>query len=265
MRTDSIDDPQSVAVEQLEQFGLSTYAARTFVALAGLGEGTAREVSQVSDVPRTRVYDAVDELQDRGLIDVQHASPKRFWSISADTASRMFEREFEQRTDVLRSALDEINPIEHRTEQRGVWTVGGEPAVTERVLEFLAEADEEIVYMTVDDLLTPELTNALREAAARGVSIKLGGVSEGVQEQINGEVDDLTMFESMWMWSDTPAGRLMMVDGQKILISALINGSGASLSDPRSESAIWGAGETNSLVVILKAIFTWRLEKTVEE
>lgn len=265
MRTDPIDDPQSAAIEQLEQFGLSTYAARTFVALAGLGEGTAREVSQVSDVPRTRVYDAVDELHERGLIDVQQASPKRFWSISADTASRTFEREYQHRTDVLRTALDELHPIDHRAEQRGVWTVSGEPAVTDRVLEFFAEADEEIVYMTVDDLLTPELIDALSEATERGVSLKLGGVSEEVQEQIHNGVDDATTFESMWMWTDTPAGRLMMVDGRKILVSALVNGSDASPADPRSESAIWGTGEKNSLVVVLKAIFTWRLKGGVDD
>jgi len=259
MSTDPIDNPQSAAIEQLEQLGLSSYAARSFVALAGLGEGTAREVSQISDVPRTRVYDAVDELHDKGLVDIQQSSPKRFWSISADTASRTFEREFQQRTDVLRTALDAIEPGTHRVEQRGVWTVGGEPAVTDRVVEFFADADEEIVFMTVDDLLTSELIEALSAAAARGVSIKLGGVSEAVQTRIRDSVANVTVFESMWMWSDTSAGRLMMVDGEKILVSALVNGTDATPSDPRSETAIWGAGETNSLVVILKAIFTWRL------
>jgi len=64
MNNDPPDDPQSAAIEQLERFGMSAYAARTFVALASLG--TARDVSQVSEVPRTRVYDAIDELQDRG-------------------------------------------------------------------------------------------------------------------------------------------------------------------------------------------------------
>jgi sugar-specific transcriptional regulator TrmB len=42
------NNPQTVAVEHLETLGLSAYAARTFVALVSLGEGTAREVSNVS-------------------------------------------------------------------------------------------------------------------------------------------------------------------------------------------------------------------------
>lgn len=260
MNTDPTRDPQAAAVEQLEKFGLSSYAARTFVALASLGTATARDVSQVSEVPRTRVYDAIDELHDRGIVDVQESSPKRFWAISAETASRTFEHELEHRTEILRTALTELEPVERQNEQRGVWTVDGQTAVTDRVLEFVANAEEEIVYMTVEDLLTDDLIEALSDAAERGVSIKLGGVSTDVQERIQDKISGATMFESLWVWSDTPAGRLMMVDGRKTLVSALINGVDSSPSDPRSETAIWGEGETNSLVAVLKAVFTWRLE-----
>ncbi|WP_435066686.1 TrmB family transcriptional regulator [Haloplanus sp. C73] len=260
MTTDPTQDPRPAAVEQLEQFGLSSYAAQTFVALAGLGIGTARDVSQVSEVPRTRVYDAIDELHDRGLVDVQQSSPKKFWAISAETASRIFEHELQHRTDVLRTALTELEPVERRNEQRGVWTVDGQTAVTERVLEFFDDAEEQIVYMTVDELLTDDLIAALRDAADRGVDIKIGGISDDVQRQIRAEVPGVSVFESLWVWSDTPAGRLMMIDGRKTLVSALVNGADAGPHDPRSETAIWGEGEANSLVAVLKGIFTWRLD-----
>ena len=260
MSSDPTESPETTAVEQLEHFGLSTYAARTFVALASLGTGTARDVSQVSDVPRTRVYDAVDELHDHGLVDVQQSSPKQFWAISAETASRSFENELRFRAEMLRTALSELEPVDRRAEQRGVWTVDGQAAITERVREFFESAEEEIVYMTVEDLLTEDLIERLGEAADRGVTIKLAGVSEDVQDRIQDTIPDATMFDSLWVWSDTSAGRLMMVDGRKTLVSALVNGKDTSPSDPRSETAIWGEGETNSLVVVLKAIFTWRLD-----
>lgn len=260
MNGDPTADPESAAIEQLEGFGLSTYAARSFVALARLGSGTARDVSQVSEVPRTRVYDAVEELQDRGLVDVKQSSPKQFWAISAETATRTFEHEVERRTQILGTALTELEPAERRSEQGGVWTVDGQSAVTSRVLEFFASAEEEIVYMTVEDLLTEDLIEALSEAADRGVSVKLAGISPQVQDRIQDDIPEAAIFESLWVWSDTPAGRLMMVDRQKTLVSALVNGAEDNPSDPRSETAIWGEGDTNSLVVILRAIFTWRVE-----
>lgn len=265
MSSDHIDDPHSVAVEQLEQFGLSGYAARTFVALASLGTATARAISEASEVPRTRVYDAIDELHDSGLVDIQQSSPRQFWAISAETASRTFEHEFQQRADQLRTALDELEPVDHRAEQRGVWTVDGRQPTTSRVLEFFDNADDEIVYMTVEDLLTEELLDGLAAAADRGVSIKLGGVSEVVQDRIQDVIPEATLFESLWVWSETAAGRLMMVDREQTLVSALITDADAAPTDPRSETAIWGTGNSNSLVVILRAIFTWRLETVTGE
>ncbi|MFW6018006.1 MAG: TrmB family transcriptional regulator [Halapricum sp.] len=262
MTPDPTADPTSVAIEQLEQFGLSTYAAQTFVALASLGTGTARDVSRVSDVPRTRVYDAIDELHDRGLVDVRQSSPREFWAISAETATRTFKRELQHRTDLLRTALDELEPEQRQDEQRGVWTVESQQAVTQRVVEFFASAEDEIVYMTVADLLTDDLIDELREAAARGVTIKLAGVSDPVREHIEEELPDAETFESLWDWSETPAGRLLMIDREQTLVSVLVNGEEAAPSDPRSETAIWGRGETNSLVVVLKALFTWQLDRT---
>lgn len=262
MDTDPVDDPRAAAIEQLEQFGLSAYAARTFVALVTLGTGTAKDVSQVSDVPRTRVYDAIDELHGRGLVDVQQSSPKEFWAISAETTGRKFEQEMDHRTSVLTMALDELEPVQRSEEQRGVWTVDSQGAVTDRVLDFISEADDEIVYMTVEDVLTEDILDALGAAAERGVRISLGGVSDGVQERIQDEIPEAELFDSLWVWSDTPAGRLMMVDRTQTLVSVLVNGEDAAPTDPRSETAIWGAGQTNSLVVVLKAIFTWRLENT---
>lgn len=260
MPTTPPDESRAAAVEQLEALGLSSYAARTFVALVQLGEGTAQEVSDVSEVPRTRVYDAVEELQDRGLVDVRQSTPKRFWAVSAATTGRQFEQEYSHRVDVLTEALDDLESVPQTEEQRGVWTVTGRDTVTERVRDFVALATDEVVFMTVGDLLTESILDALRDASDRGVTIRLAGLSDSVETEIRDEVPDAEQFESLWVWSQTPAGRLLMVDREKTLVSALVPPESAAPTESRDETAIWGAGETNSLVVVLRAMFTWQLE-----
>ncbi|MFC4358074.1 TrmB family transcriptional regulator [Halobium salinum] len=257
MTDESPTDPEGTAVETLKLFGLSAYAARTYVALAGLGSGTAKEVSEVSEVPRTRVYDAVEELKESGLVDVQQSSPQRFWPASAETTGRKFERESIDRIETLREALDEVEPVYRREEQRGVWTVHGREAVTDRVVEFVEEAEEEVVYMTVERLLDDDLLEALRRASDRGVAVRVAGLSPSVETTVTEAVPAAETFESLWTWADTPSGRVMMVDGTKTLASAITDGNP---SGEVSETAIWGTGEANSLVAILKAIFTWRLD-----
>lgn len=259
MPVDPYDDPRLAAIDQLEWCGLSSYAAQTFVALVALGTGTAKDVSETSAVPRTRVYDAIDELRAFDLVDVRQSSPKEFCAISVDTTNRKFGQEMDRRLSILTTALDTLEPVHRGREQRGIWTVDGQSAVTDRVIEFIHDADDEIVYMTVGRLLTDDILDALGDAAARGVTIILAGVSPEVKSHLQEAVPEAELFESLWMWSDTPVGRLMMVDSAQTLISVRTCDTNTAQTDDRSETAIWGTGEANSLVVVLKTLFTWRL------
>ncbi len=260
MSPDSSDRARTVAVEQLEAFGLSAYAARTYVALASLGGGTAQDVSDVSDVPRTRVYDAAKELQTRGLVDVQQSTPKRFWPISTETTGRHFEQEYRHRVNRLVESLGAVESVAKSSEQRGVWTVTGHESVSERAVDFVDSATEEVVYMTVGELLTDGIVDSLRAASQRGLSIKLAEMSDSVESDIRDEVPEAEVFDSLWVWSDTSAGRVLMVDREKTLVSVLVPEDGGQSVKSREETAIWGAGETNGLVVVLKATFAWQLE-----
>jgi sugar-specific transcriptional regulator TrmB len=262
MTSDSTEQARSVAVDQLKRLGLSTYAARTFVALTSLNAGTAQEVSDVADVPRTRVYDAVEELRERGLVDVQQSTPKRFWAISAETAGRHFEEEYTQRVRSLRDALETLSSETQPTEQRGVWTVSGSEAIADRIVELVGAAEEEVVYMTVEGLLTDEIAESLRRASDRGVSIRLAEMANSTERRLDEVVPDARVFESLWDWSDTPAGRLVMVDRDKTLVGVFVSGDQATPHRSREETAIWGSGEANGLVVVLKTMFTWELEDT---
>lgn len=68
------DVPEAVTL--LEELGLKQYEARCFTALTQLSDATAKGISEISEVPRTRVYDAIRVLETQGLVEVQHSSPQ---------------------------------------------------------------------------------------------------------------------------------------------------------------------------------------------
>lgn len=258
MSPDEPNTPRETAIEQLEWFGFSSYAAETFVTLLGMDGATARQISENSAVPRTRVYDAVDELNGRGLVDVQHSNPKRFRAVSRETTGQRFEQRFTERLNRFRTALEALDTDRAPDEQRGVWTVTGRETVTERVVEFIDAAEEEIVFVSVAELLTDEVVERLTAARERGVSIRLGEMADSSERQINGLVPGTEFIPSLWNWEETPSGRLLMVDGKQTLVSVLVPGAERT----KDETAIWGAGERNSLVVVLRALFTWQLDSS---
>lgn len=243
-------------VDHLNTLGFKEYEAHTLVALFRLGTATAKDIADNSDVPRTRVYDAIDPLHESGLVDIQHTSPKKFTVLSRESLVRKLNTDRENTIIEVAELFEQLGPVEPQTEQMGVWTVTGRDSVVERVFEFIDEAHDEIIYMTIDDLLTDDHLDRLQDADERGVDIHLAGISEAVQGRIQDVIPSAELFETLWEWEDTPAGSLLITDEQTALVSVRV---GNQAADKVKESAIWGSGARNSLVVVLRAIFTWRL------
>ena len=249
---------QSTATELLQHLGVSQYEAASYVALLRLGEGTAREISNTADVPRTRIYDAVERLHERGLVDIQHASPKVFRPVARETALGHFRRDYDETLSQLAERLGTLEPADSQQEQPGVWTTTGQAAVDDRVHECLMDATDEIVYLAVDTVLTDETLVHLRAASERGVAVKIANGTAATHEAIRTAVPAAELVEPPWTWDTPPTGRLLLADRETVLMSALPDGDGPS------ETAIWGSGSQNSLVVVLQTIFAWWLDTAGE-
>jgi len=257
MSGESTEQLEYECASLLKEFGFTEYEAYTFVYLLRLGSGTAKDVAEVDSVPRTRVYDAVDTLHEAGLVDIQYTSPKRFTPVSRETALRKLELQRENTLSKLRELFDQLEPADPHPEEFGVWTVVDREAIASRLIEFIDDAEDELVYMTVDELLTDDHIDALVAAAERGVDIHIGGLSEDAFARIDDRVPPPTnRLESVWAWREEGAGSLLITDERTALVSVLVE---RDETTPIEETAIWGTGEQNSLVVVLRAIFTSRL------
>ncbi len=99
------------AVELLQQLGLKEYEAKCLVALSRLPKGTAKDISETSDVPRTRVYDAIRVLETKGLVEIQHSNPQQFRAVPIKEAAETLRQEYESRTDTLVEAMEKVQSL----------------------------------------------------------------------------------------------------------------------------------------------------------
>lgn len=252
----SAEQLEAECASLIQEFGFTEYEAYTFVYLLQLGGGTAKDVAAIDHIPRTRVYDAVETLHQAGLIDIKYASPQEFTPVSRETAVRSLDLQRQNTIAELSELFAELEPVDNQSEEFGVWTVTGRAAIASRVLEYIDDADDEIVLMTVDELLTDDHLNRLESASERGVDVHLGGASPAVQERIRERIPTASTFETLWKWSETGAGSVLVTDERTALVSVLMDDGD---QDGPNETAIWGTGDHNSLVVIMRALFTWRL------
>ena len=160
------------AIELLQKLGLKEYEARCFVALSQRSQATAKEISGTSEVPRTRVYDAIRVLESKGLVEVQHASPKQFRAVSVGEAVETLRSEYETRTEALREALEGIEPpelSEGTDVTHEVWALSGRTGIESRVRQLLDEAQSEIIVVVGDEQYELEIEEGARAFIKNGV------------------------------------------------------------------------------------------------
>ena len=113
MSTDSTsDDTRDEAISVLQQLGLKEYEAKCFVGLSRLTAGTAKQLSEITDVPRTRIYDAIRVLEAQGLVEIQHTSPKQFRAVPLEEAVETLRDQYRDRVDRLERLLDGVEDVE---------------------------------------------------------------------------------------------------------------------------------------------------------
>ena len=252
----SDDDKIKAAADGLQKLGLKKYEAEVFVGLSQLGVGTAKEISELTDVPRTRVYDSVRVLESEGLVEVQHTNPKKFRSVSLDEATKtlrdMYDRQIQRVEDSL-SDLEKVKP--NRESVQEVWSLSGSGLVETRANTLIDEAESEVVLVIGNEsLLTDELSKSLKRLD-RDIDLFVGTLSEEVREKVKSEVPRAETFESGLEWIQAESmeedridiGRLLLVDRSSILVSSIE-------PDTLEEYAVFGEGVGNGLLLIARRI-----------
>jgi sugar-specific transcriptional regulator TrmB len=260
---DTLDEAPDEAISVLQQLGLKEYEAKCFVGLSRLSTGTAKQLSEVTEVPRTRIYDAIRVLEAQGLVEIQHTSPKQFRAVSLDVALETLRDQYQDRVDRLETLLDGIDEVEpdEETPVQEVWSMTGEAAVENRTEQLIDTCEEELVFVIGhDSLLTDDLVETLNKVNTR-VDLLIGTVSESLQDEVQSAVPDARAFVSGLEWlndvsdSEVVIGRLLLVDRSSILVSTIDPNSG-------DEHAVFGNGFKNGLVVIARRLMSQGLIPT---
>lgn len=252
---------EAQAVESLTELGLTEYEARCFIALTRLSEGTANEISQVADIPQSRVYDVAESLYQRGLVDIQESDPRKYYAVPVPMAIKQLEQEY---TQSLERAREHLTSLESRqTETNGVWEIASQHDLVNRVIMHADDAEDEIyLHIADEDLLEPEVLDVLSNAYDRGVRILVEVPSESARERVYDTIPEARVAISDLSFDPLPEGehrpgRLLMIDRETILMSALDEGL---VPGETNETGLWGAEVGRGLVIWLRELLESRMD-----
>lgn len=147
-------------IEKLMKLGLSEYEAKIYVVLVGLDEASAREIHEGSKVPRTRVYDILEKLVEKGFVEVQQGNPTYYRAIEPE---KTIEKQIGDLSKITRECIEELEKLQiarHR-DLPLFWMVRGDWTIKTKIQELISEAREEISIACLNTEILHEISGML--------------------------------------------------------------------------------------------------------
>ena len=179
-------------LNKLKDFGLNSYESKLWVALLSRGVSTAGELSDISNVPRSRAYDVLDSLEKKCFIVMKVGKPIKYLAVPpAEVVERVKKHvleEAEQQNKILSSikeseTLTELNTLHTEgiklvdpTDKSGAFR--GRDKVHEHLAYMIKNAKKSItLVLTSKDAAERKLDflgGHLKRAAKAGVDVRIG-------------------------------------------------------------------------------------------
>lgn len=158
----------------LQKFGFTSYESQVFEVLTASDSPLdATTIVKNTHVPKSKVYEVLNRLIDKGLILSSAVERKRLYNaLPLETTIEKLTAEFQENVDELRNKEYSLSPVDDR-----VWTIKNDTSISSVAHDLLAKAEESIYVSGWSDGLAP-LLPLLEEKQEHGVKVEVLSVGE---------------------------------------------------------------------------------------
>lgn len=211
-------------VSFLRAFGLNEYESKAYFALSRIGPTKATIISKESNIPPSKIYEVLESLINKKLVEKLEGRPKEFKAIPPSLALKNIIESKEKEIEKLRKAYDIIKnilkPIPKKEESLGIWMAKGTKYSDffERAVEMLERCKKYVYAITRDYSRTFKLTETIKSSIKRGVEINLIGIetlNEKNYWKIKWYVENGVNVRTI---NNRIHPRMVLIDGKEVLI-----------------------------------------------
>ena len=225
-------------LDKLEDIGLNMYERKIYSALLGRGISTAGELSEMTNVPRSRAYDVLESLAEKGFVVIKSSQPMEYVSIPPQQAIENMKSRHEDELDEKLNKLDSMKESEAVTELENLYDQGvelvdpaemsgslkGSRQVHQHMGTMFKDAESSIKILTSEEGLNDlndKHSDLLKDARENGINVKvLSPVTDSNREAY----DNIASFAEVRHLDErempaVPEGRFTIVDNDAATIS----------------------------------------------
>ena len=246
----------SRVMDALKGIGLNLYERRLWVALLARGTSTAGELSEIANVPRSRTYDILQSLADKGFVVAQTSKPMRYVAVPPEEALDRVKNKLEDEVRTVKERIDGLKESPVITELNDLFSKGlklvapaeitgslkGMYSVNQQISSMFKEASKSINIMTTGEGLEDLFTNhfdVLRKAKERGVSIKIATNNLGKKSERLKSLSGLAEVRVINKKELPLSGKFFIVDNKETLLPL----TDSSLVHSTQNMAMWSRSD----------------------
>lgn len=146
-------------LRKMKELGLTEYQARVYLTLLDLGVSKASQIPSISRVPRTRIYSTMNQLHEKGLVEIIPESPIKYRPVAiSDYLERVAESHIQAATSLTDKKVDWEKEFAIKgglevEEVGGFEALYGRRNVRERLTRMYEEAESEI--LSIGTIMSP--------------------------------------------------------------------------------------------------------------
>ena len=199
----------------LRDLGMAGYAADAFCALVRVPQATAGDLVLKTGIPDSKIYYALDELAEKGLIEVQSGKPKTYRAVPSREAEARLAGMIDAKHDRERGAVKRVSallePLRAATTSPSTdlaFIVKGLSNVVSRAQSMINSARREIVVLASDEPFFRKLEADLVKAGRRRVKLRIAVPDIKVDKDLE---------KSAELRAIVCSCMILVVDGQQVL------------------------------------------------
>lgn len=212
------------SVDKLVKIGFSEYEAKAYIALLRESPVTGYQLSKLSGVPRSMIYEVVGKLTARGAaMTLRTSGATKYAPIPAAEFLDQLHREHEELIDSLK---DDLTAFASSPNLDYVWNIEGHDNIMAKALEMIGQAKAR-VYLALLPATFPDLQPVLEEAIGRGVRVVV--YTTGDLDLPGGQVVVARMPREALSQAGG-LGLILVMDGEEVLVGEWLTATQARAS-----------------------------------
>lgn len=153
-------------ISLLRNLGLNEYEAKVYSTLVGLRKATARDIHEISRVPRGRIYEILHDLARKGFIGVEEGSPTCYYLLDPDEVIDHMKEEYLCTLEKTRRAIRDVSFTLPRPPP-SFYMLRSEWAIDNHVRALLKKAKKQILMVCHDDVFLKRYLKDLKAVGRR--------------------------------------------------------------------------------------------------